>query len=567
MLKWNTSKYCGFILIYLIFSFIFILPILHFHSLIWGDDIYYHLRRILELSKDLKYGNWYPYIYTYDFRQIGFPLGIFYPQLTLLPFVILKLLIGGYVKPVMIGIAFYTFVTMFNVHWVTYRYSGNHLQSLVTSLIYVFSSYRIIDIWPRFALGEFIALTFLPLVLYGLYAILIGTFNDWPFLSFGLSLTMLSHVLSTYIDVGFCVLFFFLGFIFMLKHQFKKRIVSLIKSIFVFIMSSAIFLFPFIEQELSQNYAQPSPTNMSKNTASIYLLIKSTISNNYLNYTLSNHQGIFNTGIISLVIIIFGIMLFLKFNKVEQWLYISSIILLIATTILFPWEQFGKFNFINIMQFPFRILTIPTFLLAVLGGKEFIIIYSKFSAKYVKTLLLSFLLFITIIPYGYGLKKWKDQPVSIKVTDKVVNDAMDTNNYFSLYLDQYVPKSGIKILDAVSNDHYGKISGKRYKFDNILSKSDQIDYNELKIKKNDLIVLPLYYLKNIEVNINGHKQNKKVTNSGLVSFKSNVRANKIVVRYIPTILDQVGKYVSIVTWMWGLTYLVYKRVLKDRKYE
>ncbi|ROV60289.1 hypothetical protein EGO58_10850 [Limosilactobacillus reuteri] len=68
-------------------------------------------------------------------------------------------------------------------HWVTYKLTYNNYQAIITAILYTFGTYRIIDIWTRFALGEFIALSFLPLVIYGIYSITFGNYKDWPFLS------------------------------------------------------------------------------------------------------------------------------------------------------------------------------------------------------------------------------------------------------------------------------------------------------------------------------------------------------------------------------------------------
>ena len=96
-------------LIYLGLSILFILPFIH-GRLVMGWDMIFHLRRVNELSENIERLNFHPYIYTFDFKSIGFPAGIFYPDITLLPFALFKLIFGSFVRTVLVGIGFYSFL-------------------------------------------------------------------------------------------------------------------------------------------------------------------------------------------------------------------------------------------------------------------------------------------------------------------------------------------------------------------------------------------------------------------------------------------------------------------------
>ena len=41
---------------------------------------------------NIKQGNWFIGIYTYSFGKIGYPLNMFYPWITLLPFALIKVI-------------------------------------------------------------------------------------------------------------------------------------------------------------------------------------------------------------------------------------------------------------------------------------------------------------------------------------------------------------------------------------------------------------------------------------------------------------------------------------------
>lgn len=53
----------------------------------------YHINRIQELTDNIKEGNWYPYLYSHHFKDTAYLLGVFYPQLTLIPFALACLLV------------------------------------------------------------------------------------------------------------------------------------------------------------------------------------------------------------------------------------------------------------------------------------------------------------------------------------------------------------------------------------------------------------------------------------------------------------------------------------------
>lgn len=44
-----------------------------------GDDMPYQVNRIIEVTINVKNGHWFTTLITHTFRQIGYPLSIFYP--------------------------------------------------------------------------------------------------------------------------------------------------------------------------------------------------------------------------------------------------------------------------------------------------------------------------------------------------------------------------------------------------------------------------------------------------------------------------------------------------------
>lgn len=521
--------------LYSAIALLFIFPVLHGKSLIYGGDMLYHLRRINELSIDIKHGNLYPYLYAYDFKNFLFPGGIFYPQITLLPFSILKVFFGGYFIPIIFGWWFYTLITLLNTHLVVYRYSGNLLQAIFSSVIYSFSTYRAIDVWHRFALGEALSMCFLPLVIYGIYSIVYGNDREWPFLSIGLGFTIFSHVLSTYLDVIFCIIICILGFRNALTRGLKPKIFALLKSIFLFFGISAIFLIPFINQIVSQKFTSAPLLDLSSSTPTLSTYLLSSVNNTLL----QTSNSVYNPGIVSLITICLGVLMFKKINYEDRAMLILSIIIIFGVTSIFPWFIFNGIGPVSIIQFSFRLLIFPTFILAVLGGKLLSILTVR------KGLVIKLLvILLLIVPYISSMHEYSS--VIGRYTDKTLDVLLEKGEYISYYTDQYIPKKGISSYTDVIK-HKGQINDKNVSLNKFEKQSDKIIFKDITLNKGSKIIIPIYYLKNMSVSVSNTKQKIESTSNGLIRFTSSVKGDSISISYDPSIFDRLGMVISIVT--------------------
>lgn len=147
-------------LLFVILSIIFVVPIL-FHGYIFVDDIQFHFDRIYEISQNIKHFNLFPQLYSYSFGKIGYLLNSFYPWMTLLPFSILLNIIPNPLVAFCFGVAFYIFVGLNLTYLVFKKVPITKGQAFFTTLIYMFSGYLSVNLYRRFALGEFLGMIFL----------------------------------------------------------------------------------------------------------------------------------------------------------------------------------------------------------------------------------------------------------------------------------------------------------------------------------------------------------------------------------------------------------------------
>lgn len=518
-----------------------------------GDDWGYHIDRIIEISNNMRHGNFFPMMYTYTFRKIGYLLGAFYPWITLLPFAILKNLISNQVVAIALGFAFYIFISLNLTFHVSNKVFKNKLQSLLTSTIYVFSGYVLVDCYQRMALGEFLSLMFLPVAVYGFYAVFFGNEKEWPYLAFGMSVIILSHVLSTFItSLMFAIIAIVL---FHWINNRKQRFIRLGFAILTCIASSAIFLFPFAEQELYQSFGQPSP-NPLQGTNFGDLVISSLNGNGYA------------LGPIIILVLLFGLILWKKLGLVEKSSYVIGTIALIISSSLFPWSSLNKTVF-DVIQFPFRLYMVVTIFYAIVAGKIFLVLFDKFKQhtdKFGKIAGKVLMFIVILLPWfgsaiNYMVSEESNYPENMRYTDhyKVYSD-LD-----GLWLSQYTPQDGENYLGnviggaVIADDVNDTISSK-----NIVSEPNALKFTGKTVDNATSLDLPVYNYKNVYVFRGGKQVEWTPSGNDTVTINTPDVKGPVTVKYIPSFVDWLGIMLSIETWIAAIVFYVWNRKKKGK---
>ena len=546
------------IIFFIVLSIWFVYPLQKNGIIYFGDDMKYHVNRILELINNLRNGNVYPYIYTYTFDKIGYPLGIFYPWVTLLPFAFFSIVLKSTVNGIYAGFAFYTFLTLVFMYICVKKMNKSKFQANIAAIMYAFCAYRTIDAFSRFALGEFLAMVFLPLCLYGMYAILFGDKKDWPFLAFGMSFTLLSHVLSTFIFT-LALLTIFLIFIWFVEDKINT-IVSLLKAGILAISSSAIFLFPFIEQEMFQKFNPPSPMDITSTANYMDQIVQASLRNSVLRSTSGIAYGI---GITLFMVIIVGIVFFERFDLTSKTIYLLGIISFVITSTIFPWNLF-KNTPVSLIQFPMRILVLTSVFLSYSGSDIIELMLSSINSMTRKKLFKISMILLILIPWFSSISQFKKASQS---NGEIYNGSLVENYNGSLkeyrygiawYLDQYTPKKSMPSYKEIEN-HLAIIDGKKEKITSIYSKPNELIYKNLKIKAGEKVDLPISIYKNLHVYQAGKELKLINSKRNTVAFRTN--SNKsVVVKYVPSIIDRLGILLTSMAWIISLAAVIYKRV-------
>ncbi|WP_162207910.1 hypothetical protein [Lacticaseibacillus sharpeae] len=121
------------------------------------DDFLFHKARLLAYYTAVVHEHTLvPRVLATMAGGFGYAADMFYNSLALLPFVVLKALLGGFVVPYNLYLAGISVLTALTAYWCGRRVFAPR-QSFVFAALYVTNTYRLIDMYVRGALGETIA--------------------------------------------------------------------------------------------------------------------------------------------------------------------------------------------------------------------------------------------------------------------------------------------------------------------------------------------------------------------------------------------------------------------------
>lgn len=344
-----------FVLIAIIFTMVFAKT----GSIVMGDDALWHLNRISEFINAIHNHNDIINLYSFaSFANVGSAVQNFYPNILLFPFAIFFYFTHSLVMSFYLGVILFTYLTLSIGYYCFKNFSGKISASLLFTILYTFSNYRLTNIFIRFAVGEWIAMTFFPIVILGLYKLFVTKQKIGSYLlAAGIGLILYSHVLSGFIAIGLVILTWLISLVVDYKN-WRQATINCIKS-GILVLIVALPLFSNLIK-LKGYIVTPTAHQLVQGSIPIKQLI---------DYNWHNYIGI-DTGFVSIVIIIGFVFLVKRAPKIYVYAYILMLVSIFVTTNLFPWAIFQKTP-ITIIQFPSRFLVIANIFIAITGAYVF----------------------------------------------------------------------------------------------------------------------------------------------------------------------------------------------------
>lgn len=284
------------------------------------------------------------------------------------------------------------------------------------AIVFLLGQYRFLDAYTRLAFGEYLALCFLPLLLYAFYKVLILKEDSYQLLAFGFITLLFSHNLTFAL---YCLVYAVLIIIFIIGdkdiNDIKKLFITSIKACLIAILLSLWFLLPMLEGLLCHNLWISKLTSM-------YSLNEFHVETNVL-FNPFMTLDIWTSNPVGYVLLILPFFIFFikeKNNKYLKYTTILGYIGLLGAFSIIPFHLIKPFNGLQ-FAFRFNIIAYP-----------FLALSSSYVAyklhKYLPYLIIIYTLVISI---QYDWQLLSAERVSDNTSREALYDFSDVNKDYN----------------------------------------------------------------------------------------------------------------------------------------
>lgn len=404
-----------------------------------GADLQYHLSRLDGIVEAIFDGQFPIAIYPNKNFGFAYPSPLFYCDIFLiLPALIRYCLNIPLVTMYKIIIFLIIYLTSYSAIYFTYDIFNNYKSSLLAAILFLFSNYYLTDMYVRMALGELMALTFSPLLIWSIYKFIFGGKDNSLILGISFTCMLCCHNICFFLYVVlFCILL-----VINIKRVFNKnKIISLFKACLIGTCLGAFFLLPMYEQFRTNDFMLNHVSNYSLSETA--LSIKQLFTDLLFQLSKGGIITVDNDKTIGLLIIIlplFGMFTFKNNNKYTNQLLVIAYVFILLTTKYIP---LYKIIFLEKIQFTSRLYLISIPLLSFVVSD----IYSN--TKYTHLIVITVLL-LSLFNTSYLYKE---------VTNKELNVIIDENSTSNdLFIERKYAEHDLEYikwnLEEVENGEY-----------------------------------------------------------------------------------------------------------------
>lgn len=553
------NKWTHYIIIAII-GLLISIPMLNM-QIIETHDGSIHLLRIIGLNNSMKNSEFPFLIAPYYCRDFGYSMSAIYPQLvTYIPFLFEML-----TKSFNLGLKIFAMLTIPISGICMYNFTRDTTKrkdiSFLSAIIYMTFPYRFEDIFTRYAIGEFTAFIFLPIVFHGLYNLINGDRKKHFYIAIGAIGLILSHTITTIYAAIFCVIYIIYNFKkFWDKDVIKKCIVNVI---FILLVSS-LFIVPLFEYKTQAQYSVFEPGVMKtageyvqNNTIEIWQLIKDK----------GEERGVsFVVGIPTIIMLTLTILVWKNIDKKYKNFYgiclVFAVISIYMCTKFFPWRIMPQL--ICNIQYPWRMIGFamlfltPVFAINVCTLLDTIKNFKIKPSLYVlSAIVLIIFAVIKITNYQY-LNNENDKNYENRIQNNPII------SHFAINRDYMPYKAIIKQRSYVQTreDRIYVIKG------NEIIENEEKDglkmFADIKNAiKDDVLELPYFFYPGYEVTIETSEKCIKLkieeSENGFVqiTIPENIESGKINFCYKGTNIEKVSYIISAISLIGFIIYIIY----------
>ncbi len=409
-------------------------------------------------------------------------------------------------------------------------------EALLGSILYIYAPYRFIDLYVRGAIGEHVAFIFPPLILYFVYQIA-KRYSYWNVIGSSLAFAglLLSHNAISLMFIPLILLYMIFNVQQVKVH--KKLILYQYMSLFVLGFGlAAFFLLPaFLEGKYTLRD----------------IVTKNEYASRFVNfgqflYGAWNYRGsgqfTLQLGIVHWLLTIGSVtVLFVSKKKDKQrsvmiltllGIFIFSLFLMTSAS-LFIWQ---KITLLQKFQFPWRLLSVVTFITATMGA----LVVSQIPQKYKKMVIPVFLILLVFLSKDYWhANGYLQNPESFFTN--VYNGTTDTGEsapIWSVRFMEHQPKAHLEAIDGKSSiqEHQRTSTNHSYEI-NVQNKKTRLVENTL-------------YFPGWRVFVDGVQvplQFQDARYRGLMTFFVEEGSHQVLVQFSETMLRLLSNWISILS--------------------
>lgn len=544
-------------------------------TLIGADDVYYHLTRIEGLYKGLMAGEFPVRINSIQNGSFGNLSATMYPQLFLYFAAFLRIagvsLILSYkvlVVAANIGTAFFSYYSVKNM-------CKSPKMGLVAAVLYTFSIYRITNLYFRAALGEMLAMVFLPLVLWGLYEILWGERRRWYLLLFGVTGVLQSHVLSLEMSLIFMIVEAIL-WIFSRKQDVREKFLRAacgLKAVVGVCLLNMSFLLPFLffsGEDLQVYHMESELADSVVYLSQLFALFPGVSGKNLVVGTTTGEMPLTLGAVLALGAVLFCIAAMGKKEtspavELGKHCLCYGIAAVVLASWLFPWNAFNRnpvfLQLTTPFQFAWRFLGPASLFLSVTSAVGIVLFVSRdrgcnwlYGAVAAVLLCSTFYYFDTTVYEKYSTSD------EMTLEGLTYSDSMymysDGDSFKAFHLNYRLQDSYVKTLN-----------GTRLSYSNYRKTATQVSVDIQQTgsaRGEEYLLFPLYYFPGYEVLVNGEKV-QAVEKDTLVACRLPKGSAHVQVRYRGLWFFWLGDVITLVTVLgWGGTLIVKRTKARKR---
>lgn len=544
---YSNDNFNVYIIVVILFS-LFVFSKFVTRGYILGDDTEFHLPNIL-VSKFSFFSKIVPIVGG----NLGYGIGIFYPMLPhalggIILFIISKIGFGpvAAIKIVKLILILFSSISMY---FLSSKLFKSKRTGMISAILYISSSYFIVDIFQRDALNESFVFAFMPLVFLGLYYLLIEK-NDLKFYLFfviGYICLIYSHLVMTVwltlLLIPFVLLY--------AKDIFNKNMLKklVIASGMILIFTSS-FTIPLIEHMLKGNYAI---FNASR-SRELWTIEFKEFFMPVLHNSLHTAVIYFNISIVTIIFFILTIIRLIKdsVNKERKKMLLGLIVMVIIGMTMCSFNKFWIFipQSLKAIQFGWRGAVFVVFGLVLVASESLEKFYNCFKSK--KVYIGSLIILLVCINSVYNQFKL------INIYDTVNS----SNSEIAMgHQKEYLPQKAMNNIDYFHNRKQNIVILKGdAKVKVISNNTPNLKFEVKNIKKPVVLELPRLYYLGYQITAKDENNIKYYEdNNGFIKLKID-KDGIYKVKYTGTTLYKISLITKVILIIIIIAYIVrYKR--------